>query len=337
MGYTSMIIRQAMISFCVAVGLTAIVISGAGAATADPPTKTVRVFYILPSDVPLDSAYPKGIAKVMISSQKYFFKQCGFTFRLNNPICEVVKGTHPRSWYENTPNPAGSTDNYWFAVYNGMDDLKKTVPSVGTDGNRSKWKIVEEVDAEGTGAGGGGGGGEVLLCKHDADGAKGYPKDTARWCGGMCHELGHCFGLPDASHDDGTVMSADFYHWPVNCIFTTDQVNKMKNLAANSGFWVDNITGTKEDFRTTMNDSKKWTPLIRGNQLEAPSFVENRVSAVVVLYDLCGKQVSYFKPSAAALPTTLSFDVSGLSCGNYVCTLEKNGEIKQKNIVRKMR
>jgi hypothetical protein len=333
-----MIARQGRKSFYIAACFTALLITMPRAATVDPPTKTVRVFYILPSDVTLDSAYSKGIAKVMLSSQKYFLKQCGFTFRLNDPICEVVKGTHPRSWYENTPNPAGSTNNYWFAVYNGMDDLKKVVPSVATDGNRSKWKIVEEVDAEGTGAGGGGGGGEVLLCKHDADGAKGYPKDTARWCGGMCHELGHCFGLPDASHDDGTVMSADFYHWPVNCVFTASQTSTMKTLGANSGFWIDNITGTEEYFGMAANAPRSWTPFIRGSQLQVPLSSANLFPTAIALYDLSGKRTALYVPATTASNGSLyRFDVSALSAGNYICSLERNGKVEQKNMVRKIR
>jgi hypothetical protein len=333
-----MITWHGRMPFYIAVSLTILLISFPGAASTDPPAKTVRVFYILPNDVTLDSAYPKGIAKVMISSQKYFLKQCGFTFRLNNPICEVVKGTHPRSWYENTPNPSGSADNYWFAVYNGMDDLKKVVPSISTDGNRSKWKIVEEVDAEGPGAGGGGGGGEVLLCKHDADGAKGYPKDTARWCGGMCHELGHCFGLPDATHDDGTVMSADFYHWPVNCVFTASQTNTMKSLGANSGFWIDNITGTEEFFGMAINAPMRWTPLIRGSQLQVPLSTANLFPWAIALYDLSGKRTAFYPQSLTPSDRTpYTFDVSALSNGNYVCALEKNGKVEKKNIVRKIR
>jgi hypothetical protein len=330
-----MIGRQGKKPFYIAASLTALLISVASAATADPAAKTVRVFYILPNDVPFDSAYPKGIGKVMVSSQKYFLQQCNFTFRLNNPICEVVKGTHPRSWYEN--NACGS-DRYWCAVNNGQQDLENVVPSVKNDGNRSKWKIVFEVDAEGTGAGGGGGGGWVLLCKHDADGAKGYPKDTARWCGGMCHELGHCFGLPDATHDDGTVMSADFYHWPVNCIFTASQTSTMKTLGANSGFWIDNITGTKENFSTTINAPERWAPLIQGNQLQVPLLMAKLFPTAVALYDLSGKRTVFYALATTASNRSLyTFDVSALDAGAYICSLEKNGKVEQKNIVRKIR
>ena len=35
-----------------------------------------------------------------------------------------------------------------------------------------------------------------------------------RWYGGMVHELGHAFGLPDSSATDGTPMSASFYSYP---------------------------------------------------------------------------------------------------------------------------
>jgi hypothetical protein len=35
-----------------------------------------------------------------------------------------------------------------------------------------------------------------------------------RWYGGMVHDLGHAFGLPDATSADGTPMSASFYNCP---------------------------------------------------------------------------------------------------------------------------
>jgi hypothetical protein len=204
---------------------------------ADPPDKTVRVFYIQPTDVAYNPKYVAGITSVMKSAQRYFMEQCKYTFKLSDPVVEVVKGTHPRSWYETNAN---DPDEYWWAVYNGREDLLKQVPSVKSDWNRSRWKIVFYIDAEGPQAGGGGGGGWVLLPKHDLDGALIYPRDTARWVGGMVHELGHAFGLPDAQSTDGTVMSASFYGWP-NCVFTSAMANTMKNLPENAGFWYNSI------------------------------------------------------------------------------------------------
>lgn len=49
-----------------------------------------------------------------------------------------------------------------------------------------------------------------------------------RWYGGMVHELGHAFGLPDSSSTDGTCMSASFYSYP-NCVFSPAQKNGILN------------------------------------------------------------------------------------------------------------
>jgi hypothetical protein len=68
----------------------------------------------------------------------------------------------------------------------------------------------------------------VLLSGHDADGAAGRGGDMNRWYGGMVHELGHAFGLPDSSSTDGTCMSATFYSYP-NCVFSQAQKNGMLN------------------------------------------------------------------------------------------------------------
>lgn len=262
----------------------------AGSASAfsmpvDPPDKTVRVFYIRPTDVAVNPKMAAGIASVMKDAQKYFLDQCQFTFRLNEPIVEVVDGSHARSWYED--NPGGGSDDYWRAVNNGQEDLLKLVPSVKADGNRTRWKIVYYIDAEGKGAGGGGGGGWVLLPKHDADGALGYPKDKARWVGGMSHELGHCFGLPDAAATDGTVMSASFYGWP-DCTITPGMTATMKNLGANSGFWSPSIT--------TGIAPRIYTSSRTGSR--APG-------TTISLYDIAGKRT--IRPAAGwggmALPT----------------------------------
>ncbi|MEV0194897.1 hypothetical protein [Nonomuraea sp. NPDC050691] len=75
----------------------------------------------------------------------------------------------------------------------------------------SRWLNVGEVSAEGEGAGGGGGNGWVILSGHDADGAAGINGPMNRWYGGMVHELGHAFGLPDATSTDGTCLAASFY------------------------------------------------------------------------------------------------------------------------------
>lgn len=186
-----------------------------------PPTGTVRVFWLKPSDVAYDQRYPDGIANVMREAQRYYRQELGKTFTLTNVVVEVVNGDHVRSWYENTPNGG---DKYWWSVTNMQQELARKFALRNPD---SRWLCVGEISAEGDGAGGGGSPGWVVLSGHDADGAAGISGQSMnRWYGGMVHELGHAFGLPDAASTDGTPMSASFYNYP-NTHFSQDQKNRI--------------------------------------------------------------------------------------------------------------
>jgi hypothetical protein len=186
---------------------------------ADPPTGTVRVFWLKPSDVALDQRYPDGIAAVMQESRTYYGQELGVTFTLNDPVVEVVEGDHERAWYENTPHDA---EEYWWVVFNMQQEL---MAKFGLSSPDERWLCVGEISAEKANvSGGGGGSGWVILSGHDADGAAGINGDMNRWYGGMVHELGHAFGLPDSTSTDGTPMSASFYDYP-NCHFNDEQKN----------------------------------------------------------------------------------------------------------------
>ncbi|MEU8609533.1 cellulose-binding domain-containing protein [Actinoplanes sp. NPDC048791] len=189
--------------------------------TGTPPARTVRVYWLKPTDKAFDQRYPDGITSVMQEAQRFFKAQLGKTFTLNNPVVEVVNGLHDTNWYI-TNNCTGS-DHYWCVVENGQRELQQRF---GAD---SRWINVEEVSAEEPNrSGGGGGNGWVLLSGHDADGAAGVNGPINRWYGGMVHELGHAFGLPDATSTDGTCMSASLYDYP-NCTFSQSQKNGILN------------------------------------------------------------------------------------------------------------
>jgi hypothetical protein len=196
--------------------------AGPTTAPATPPVRTVRVFWLKPSDVAYDQRWPDGIANVMREAQRYYKQELGKTFTLNTTVVEVVNGDHVKSWYENTPN---GSDRYWWSVFNMQQELQRKLSLRAPD---SRWINVGEISAEGPGAGGGGGGGWVILCQHDADGAAGVNGAMNRWYGGMVHELGHAFGLPDSSSTDGTPMSASFYSYP-NTHFSQAQKNQILN------------------------------------------------------------------------------------------------------------
>jgi hypothetical protein len=196
-----------------------------------PPQRTVRVFWLRPNDVPYDQTVVDGIGNVMREVQRFYFQEIGQTFHLNDPIVEVCTGDHNRNWYET--DTSITTDPYWISVYNGAAELKR---KYGLQDYDPRWVIIEEISAEGNGAGGGGGGHWVLLSKHDVDGAAGINGAMGRWYGGMAHEMGHAFGLPDSTYTDGTPMSASFYDYP-NCHFTQSQKDGMLNASLNAGFW----------------------------------------------------------------------------------------------------
>ncbi|HST81201.1 MAG TPA: cellulose-binding domain-containing protein [Kineosporiaceae bacterium] len=193
--------------------------------TSGPPaTQTVRVFWIRPTDKAFDQRYPDGIANVMREAQSFFKQQLGKTFKLNTPVVEVVNGLHDTNWY--ISNNCSGSDHYWCVVNNGQAELQQRFGV--TSGDR-RWVVVEEVSAEEVNqSGGGGGSGWVLLSGHDADGAAGINGAINRWYGGMVHELGHAFGLPDSTSTDGTCMSGSLYDYP-NCTFSQTQKNGILN------------------------------------------------------------------------------------------------------------
>ena len=195
------------------------------AVLADPPAKTVRVFWLKPTDVAYDQSYPDGIGGVMVEAQSFYKQQLGKTFTLNSPVVEAVDGQHDTNWYiNNNCTPGG--DRYACVIFNMQGELQQRF---GLNNPDSRWLMVAEVSAEEVGQSGGGGQpGWVLLSGHDADGAAGKTEPMPRWYGGMVHELGHAFGLPDATSTDGTCMSASFYGYP-NCTFNATQKSGMLN------------------------------------------------------------------------------------------------------------
>ncbi|HTJ35387.1 MAG TPA: cellulose binding domain-containing protein [Dactylosporangium sp.] len=188
-----------------------------------PAVKTVRVFWLKPTDVAFSQRYPDGIAAVMREAQRYYRQELGKTFTLNTTVVETVNGEHDAAWYINT-NCDPNGDRYWCVVSNMQQELRRRLALGNPD---SRWLCVGEISAEDVGKSGGGASvGWVLLSGHDADGAAGTNGAMNRWYGGMVHELGHAFGLPDSTSTDGTPMSASFYSYP-NTHFSQAQKNSI--------------------------------------------------------------------------------------------------------------
>jgi hypothetical protein len=198
--------------------------------TTSPPTptptgpvavRTVRVFWLKPTDVAYDQRYPDGIAGVVREAQRYYKQELGRTFKLNDTVVEVVNGEHDTQWYIRTDCDLNG-DRYWCVVQNMQRELMRRFGIANPD---SRWLVVGEISAEDPNQSGGGASpGWLLLSGHDADGGAGRNGPMNRWYGGMVHELGHGFGLPDSTSTDGTPMSASFYDYP-NTHFSQAQKN----------------------------------------------------------------------------------------------------------------
>lgn len=214
--------RLAAAAVTVFAGLAPLVV--AGPAAAAPPTGTVRVYWLKPTDKPFDQRYPDGIANVMREAQRYYQQELGRTFTLNGPVVEVINGEHDQNWY--VTNNCNGADHYWCVVFNMQQEL---IRRLGLRNPDSRWLNVGLISAEEPNRSGGGAStGWVILSGHDADGGAGINGPMNRWYGGMVHELGHAFGLPDSTYTDGTPMSASFYNYP-NTHFSQAQKNAILN------------------------------------------------------------------------------------------------------------
>ena len=96
----------------------------ASSESSTPPLKTVRVFWVKPSDVAYDKRFPEGIAKVVLEAQKYYLQELGKTFRLNNPIVEVDSNSRNAEWFY-THQPSAEGDKAYYAAFNGYYELQK--------------------------------------------------------------------------------------------------------------------------------------------------------------------------------------------------------------------
>jgi hypothetical protein len=189
----------------------------------------VKVFWLIPDDVHYDeNMYVNiniGMGRVMLEAQNYYQQELGVTFKLNIPIVEVVDGDHPTNWYETTP--INGQEQKWWAGYNMRDEIMRKYNIAAPD---PRWKVVSYISAQGHG---GEIDGWVMLPKGDVEGAGGYSDEPMdRWVGGMVHELGHAFGLPDIYSSDGTPMSSSFYNYP-DCHFSPEQKEILLNNIIN--------------------------------------------------------------------------------------------------------
>eukprot|EP01156_Anaeramoeba_ignava_P017066 Anaeramoba_ignava/a63_19.p1 GENE.a63_19~~a63_19.p1 ORF type:complete len:313 (-),score=66.47 a63_19:101-1039(-) len=188
-------------------------------------TKTVRIIYFVPKDKKPEKKYKKAIKFGIKDLQKWYnYHTYGYTFRLNEPIVEIIKGDHESKWYNETGNKENKTLNTW---NNAVSETSRKFGSKHYDDNYA-WVIY--IDAEG----GTGAGTASIAClpEHDLLGISGlHPKETSiwRWIGGLGHELGHAFFLPHSGEKDPeSIMMYGYAKYP-NCHLTFSDIERLRN------------------------------------------------------------------------------------------------------------
>jgi hypothetical protein len=190
---------------------------------------TVRVIYLVPSDANPREEFKIAITKAIKHLQQWYLAQLGNgkTFKLNDPIVEIVRTKHKTKWY--ATHPAGEY-HLWFWNNAIADGFALT----GASFNNPNFIWVFYIDADNQEGQYGGAGtcGVAVLPQHDLHGLIGLSNEPIwRWIGGLGHELGHAFGLPHPSgcEEDQSLPEAQglmylgFYNYPDTFLLAEDR------------------------------------------------------------------------------------------------------------------
>jgi hypothetical protein len=180
----------------------------------------VRVFYVLPSDMPLNNDYIHSINHAIKNVQDFYTKQVsnGGTFNLarpQNPV-EIVYSTKNENWF--TYNNPKKLTNY-VAWENTANEAKQVM---GGHGSNETWIVYGDALSVDLNQGAAHETFAVMM-KDDLYGLSGefdkikphYKSDVLnRWLGGLAHEAGHTFQLPHDEFSENNIMYTGYVNYP---------------------------------------------------------------------------------------------------------------------------
>lgn len=158
----------------------------------NPPT--VCFYYLVPAGQALRNDYLTAVTSAVLDVQRWYWQQLqdGTSFRISNPVVQVIQTARPDWWY--AENQAGDQRTYWFWQNTLQDGYTRS----GIHPDDQTVSAVFYVDASHAPGQIGGAGLQrrAVLHRGDLEGLIGQgDRGICRWVGGLAHELGHVFGL----------------------------------------------------------------------------------------------------------------------------------------------
>lgn len=189
----------------------------------------VRIIYLVPSDVYPREECKTAIVEAVTHLQQWYLEQMGNdkTFKLSNPIVEVVHTYHHARWY--ATHPAGDY-HLWF--WNNVVADAFMLTGAKFDDPNFVWVFYIDAENDEKQYGGAGTNGVAVLPQHDLEGLMGKRNEPIlRWIGGLGHELGHAFGLchPPGCDEDRSLpeseclMYVGLYKYPNTFLLPEDK------------------------------------------------------------------------------------------------------------------
>lgn len=182
----------------------------------------LRVVYMVPSDASESAEYKDAIANAVNDLRWWYKQQVGATFIWTDPV-RVVKSDRSGAWFsQNRATNLGDRAFY----SNALDEARELLD---VNQNNGAWVWVIYVDCPGNK---GRGGAEVCIMPGDdllgLCGRHPTQKRISRWRGGLGHEMGHAFGLPEGPTTVGTdgydgIMAVGLYKYPKTHLTETEK------------------------------------------------------------------------------------------------------------------